>query len=83
MLKALVWDNKSAIGQRRSGKPQLAGAMTAFRGTLASKVVQCRPGDPESKGLVERANRYREISFPPGRAFSCANDFNGQLWVAE
>lgn len=26
----------------------------AFRGTLAAKVIVCRPADPEVKGLVER-----------------------------
>jgi hypothetical protein len=30
-------------------------------------VIQCRPRDPEAKGLVERANGYLETSFLPGR----------------
>jgi hypothetical protein len=30
-------------------------------------VVVCKPADPESKGLVERANGYLETSFLPGR----------------
>ena len=29
--------------------------------------IQCRPADPEAKGLVERANGYLETSFLPGR----------------
>lgn len=37
--KKLVWDNESAIGQWRGGKPQLTEAMSAFRGTLASAGV--------------------------------------------
>ena len=53
--KALVWDNEAAVGQWRAGKPQLTEAMNAFRGTLGIKVIQCRPADPEAKGLVERA----------------------------
>ncbi|PXY17963.1 IS21 family transposase [Prauserella flavalba] len=77
--KALVWDNEAAVGQWRGGKPQLTEAMNAFRGTLGIKVIQCRPADPEAKGLVERANGYLETSFLPGRAFTSPADFNTQL----
>jgi transposase len=77
--KALVWDNESAVGQWRGGKPVLTEAMNAFRGTLGIKVIQCRPGDPEAKGLVERANGYLETSFLPGRNFASPADFNSQL----
>lgn len=77
--RVLVWDNESAIGKWRAGKPELTAAMNAFRGMLGIKVVQCRPGDPEAKGLVERANGYLETSFLPGRSFSSPSDFNTQL----
>jgi transposase len=77
--RALVWDNESAVGQWRAGRPQLTEAMNAFRGTLGVKVIQCRPGDPEAKGLVERANGYLETSFLPGRRFASPTDFNTQL----
>jgi transposase len=77
--KALVWDNESAVGQWRAGKPVLTEAMNAFRGTLGIRVVQCRPADPEAKGLVERANGYLETSFLPGRGFTSPADFN-TLW---
>jgi transposase len=77
--KALVWDNESAVGQWRAGKPQLTEAMNAFRGTLGIRVIQCRPADPEAKGLVERANGYLETSFLPGRSFASPQDFNDQL----
>jgi transposase len=77
--RALVWDNESAVGQWRAGRPQLTEAMNAFRGTLGIKVVQCRPADPEAKGLVERANGYLETSFLPGRSFISPADFNAQL----
>ncbi len=77
--KALVWDNESAVGQWRAGRPQLTEAMNAFRGTLGIKIVQCRPADPEAKGLVERANGYLETSFLPGRSFTSPADFNAQL----
>ena len=33
-------------------------------------VIVCKPGDPEAKGLVERANGYLETSFLPGRRFA-------------
>jgi transposase len=77
--KALVWDNESAVGQWRAGKPQLTETMNAFRGSLGIRVIQCRPADPESKGLVERANGYLETSFLPGRRFASPADFNVQL----
>jgi transposase len=77
--RALVWDNESAVGQWRAGKPQLTEAMNAFRGTLGIKVIQCRPADPEAKGLVERANGYLETSFLPGRSFTSPAAFNAQL----
>lgn len=77
--KVLVWDNESAVGQWHGGRPQLTEAMNAFRGTLGIKVIQCRPRDPEAKGLVERANGYLETSFLPGRSFTSSADFNTQL----
>ncbi|GAA3819964.1 IS21-like element ISMbo1 family transposase [Sphaerisporangium flaviroseum] len=77
--KMLVWDNESAIGQWKAGRPQLTGEANAFRGTLGVGILQCRPGDPEAKGLVERANGYLEISFLPGRSFTSPQDFNAQL----
>jgi hypothetical protein len=77
--RALVWDNESAVGRWRAGRPELTEAMNAFRGTLGIRVVLCAPRDPESKGLVERANRYLETSFLPGRSFTSPADFNLQL----
>jgi transposase len=82
--KNLVWDNESAVGQWRGGCPQLTEAMNSFRGGLGIRVIQCRPKDPEAKGLVERANGYLETSFLPGRSFASPADFNAQLavWLA-
>lgn len=77
--KTLVWDNEGAIGTRRGGRAQLTRQAEAFRGTLGVRIVQCRPGDPEAKGLVERANGYLETSFLPGRRFTSPQDFNAQL----
>jgi transposase len=82
--KTLVWDNEGAIGQWKSGRPQLTAEANAFRGTLGVRIAQCRPRDPEAKGLVERANGYLETSFLPGRVFTGPQDFNAQLegWLA-
>jgi transposase len=77
--RVLVWDGEAAIGRWRRGRSELTAATQAFRGTLATKVVICRPADPEAKGLVERANGYLETSFLPGRTFTGPADFNAQL----
>jgi hypothetical protein len=45
----------------------LTEPVTALVGTLGSRLVQLKPYDPESNGIVERANRYLETSFLPGR----------------
>ena len=73
--RRLIWDNETGIG--RGGK--LAGGVAAFCGTLAAAIVQCRPRDPESKGIVERHNGYFETSFLPGRVFTSPADFNAQF----
>lgn len=55
----------------------------AFRGTLAAKVLVCKPKDPEAKGLIVRAHDHLERSFLPGRTFASPADFNTQLgeWI--
>jgi transposase len=77
--RALVWDGEGAIGRWRSGRVELTGECQAFRGTLAAKVIVCRPADPEAKGLIERSHDYLERSFLPGRTFASPADFNAQL----
>jgi transposase len=77
--KTLVWDNEGAIGQWKEGRPVLTAEANAFRGMLGITIRQCRPADPEAKGLVERANGYLETSFMPGRTFAGPGDFNTQL----
>jgi transposase len=83
--RALVWDNEAAVGSWRAGRPKLTEDFEGFRGTLGIRVVQCRPADPEAKGLVERANGYLETSFLPGRTFTSPTDFNAQLeqWLTK
>jgi transposase len=73
--RRLIWDNEAGIGRRG----RLAQGVAAFAGTLATRVVQLRPYDPESKGIVERRNGWFETSFLPGRTFTSPADFNTQL----
>jgi len=73
--KRLLWDNEAGIGRR--GK--LADGVPGFQGTLATRFVQLKPFDPESKGIVERMNGFLETSFMPGRTFTSPADFNQQL----
>lgn len=64
---------------RHNGRPNPTPPFQRFRGTLGMGLVVCKPGDPEAKGMVERANKYLETSFLPGRRFSSPQDFNAQL----
>jgi transposase len=77
--RVLVWDGEGAIGRWRAGRVELTAQCQAFRGTLAARVIVCKPADPEAKGLVERAHDYLERSFLPGRTFTGPGDFNVQL----
>jgi len=72
-------DNESAVGSWRAGKPKLAAEFEAISGALGIGVHQCRPRDPEAKGLVERVNGYFETSFLPGWTFTGPDDFNAQF----
>jgi transposase len=74
-----VYDNEGAIGQNRKGKMFFTTEFSAFKGALGMGAVILRKGFPEGKGLVERAIRYLETSFLPGRSFESAPDFNAQL----
>jgi transposase len=77
--RALVWDGEGAIGRWRGRRAELTAECQGFRGTLAAKVILCKPADPEAKGLVERFHDYLERSFLPGREFAGPADFNAQL----
>jgi transposase len=77
--RVLVWDGEGAIGRWRAGRVELTAECQAFRGTLAAKVIVCKPADPEAEGLIERGRDYLETSFLPGRSFSSPADFNTQL----
>lgn len=77
--RVLVWDAEGAVGRWRARQHELTAACQAFRGTLAAKVLICKPRDPEAKGLVERFHDYLERAFLPGRVFDSPADFNAQL----
>ena len=77
--RKVVWDQESAIGRWRGKEMAFTREFQAFRGTLGMGAVLCQRGDPEAKGLVERANGYFETSFLPGRRFEDRDDFNRQL----
>jgi transposase len=77
--RVLVWDGEGAVGRYRRGASELTAEAHAFRGVLGTKVVICKPGDPEAKGLLERVHGYLETSFLPGRSFTGPADFNAQL----
>jgi len=79
--RAGVYDNEAAIGVWRGGRVCLTDAFQRFRGTLGMGAIVCKPRDPEAKGLVERANRYLETSFLPGRTFTSVADVNLQLTI--
>ncbi|MFK5636151.1 IS21 family transposase [Ornithinimicrobium sp. LYQ103] len=72
--RRLIWDNEPGIGRGKVTEP-----VAVFAGTLATKVVLLPPRDPESKGIVERRNRFFETSFMPGRHFGSPADFNDQF----
>lgn len=81
--RVLVWEGEGAVGRWRPRESELTAACHAFRGVMCAKVIICRPGDPEAKGLLERTHDHYETSFLPGRSFTGPADFNAQFssWV--
>jgi len=81
--RELVWDNESGVGRYGGKAPKLTAQFSVLRGMLGCRVRILRPRDPESKGLVERANGFLETSFLPGRVFTSVADFDAQLaeWI--
>lgn len=55
------------VGQRVGIGPRcwVTDGVAGFCGTLATRLVQCRPYDPESKGVVERANQADRVNGVP------------------
>jgi transposase len=75
----LVWDGEAAVGRWRPRQSELTTDCQGFRGVLGTKVLICKPADPEAKGIIERLHDYLERSFLPGRSFTSPIDFNTQL----
>lgn len=73
--KMLVWDNESGIGAHH----RLTLGARSFAGTLGTRIYQTAARDPETKGVIERANGFFETSFMPGRSFTGPGDYNTQL----
>ncbi len=76
--KQLLWDHETGIGQKK-----LTDQVLSFSGTVGVTVKQAPPRDPETKGVVERHNRYLETSFFPARTFTDPDDAQAQLdqWI--
>ena len=74
-----VWDQEACIGRWRGRDMAFTIEFQRFRGGLGMGALLCQRGDPEAKGLVERANKYFETSFLPGRRFESVADFNSQF----
>ena len=76
-----IWDNESGIGRGN----HLAAGVSGFMGVLGATLKQLPPRDPESKGIIERFNRYAETSFMPGRQFLSPQDLQAQLddWIVK
>ncbi|WP_198418088.1 MULTISPECIES: DDE-type integrase/transposase/recombinase [Cryobacterium] len=70
----LLWDNETGIG-----KGKLTERTAAFAGTLGAEIKLLKARDPESKGMVERRNRFFRSSFMSGRHFASPQDFNEQM----
>lgn len=70
----LLWDNETGIGRGKLTEPA-----AAFAGTLGTEIKLLRARDPESKGGVERMNRFFRQGFMPGREFASPHDFNTQM----
>jgi hypothetical protein len=70
----LTWDNETGIGRGKLTDPA-----SAFAGTLGTQIKLLKARDPESKGMVERMNRFFRSRFMSGRVFSSPDDFNHQL----
>lgn len=70
----LTWDNETGIGRGKLTEPA-----AAFAGTLGTQIKLLKARDPESKGMVERMNRFFRSRFMSGRVFASPDDFNQQL----
>ncbi|WP_241978342.1 integrase core domain-containing protein [Cryobacterium sp. Hz9] len=70
----LTWDNETGIGRGKLTEPA-----AAFADTLGTQIKLLKARDPESRGMVERMNRFFRSRFMSGHAFTSPDDFNQQL----
>ncbi len=75
----LTWDNAAAVGRWEAGRLRLTNESADFCRALGTRLVVGRPADPNTRGLIERAQAYMERSFLSGRTFASPVDFNLQL----
>lgn len=82
--RVLTWDSEVAIGWRQGGKEKITAGCTEFCRSLGTRVTIGRPGDPETRELIERSYDQMERYFLPGRTFISPADFNAQIhdWLA-
>ena len=80
----LVWDGEGAVGRWRGGRAELTEECQAFRGMLGTKVIVCKPADPEAKGLIERSMTTWSARSCPAAPSPSPADFNTQFsdWLA-
>ena len=83
--KTLVWDNESAIGAWKAGRPQLTAAAQAFRGTLgiasgcADRPIRRRRGWSSGPTAIWRP-RSCPVGRSPRRRTSTASSAIGCRW---
>ncbi len=69
--RMVVWDQEGAIGRWRGREMAFTPEFQAFKGTLGIGAMLCQRGDPEAKGLVERATATsRPASCPAGASMT-------------
>jgi transposase len=74
--ESLVWDREGAL-HAGAGRP--TEPFAAFCGQLGVGWRFLEARDPQSKGVVERLQRYLETSFEPGRSFANELHYQDQL----
>ena len=79
--RALVWDGEGAIGRWRAGRPELTAECQAFRGTLGTKVVVCKPADPGGQGPGRAVPRLPGALVPARPAVSRPRRTSTPSWA--
>ena len=77
--KALVWDNESAVGSWRAGKPKLTESSRRSAGCSGSGSSSASRGIRSPRAWSSGPTAILETSFLPGRSFTSPADFNAQL----